>query len=80
LETTKNQGITISARSRERGLRAQGCGLFPVENLWVNLDFGLKARGWTEVKPSLANMVEAARELRQRAVLAGEAQPSSSTI
>jgi 5-methyltetrahydropteroyltriglutamate--homocysteine methyltransferase len=39
---------------------------FPAERLWVNPDCGLKTRGWAEVEPALANMVEAARELRQR--------------
>ncbi|WFM71755.1 5-methyltetrahydropteroyltriglutamate--homocysteine S-methyltransferase [Halomonas sp. CKK8] len=38
----------------------------PVERLWVNPDCGLKTRGWEEVEPALANMVEAARELRRR--------------
>jgi 5-methyltetrahydropteroyltriglutamate--homocysteine methyltransferase len=36
------------------------------ENLWVNPDCGLKTRAWDEVKPSLKNMVEAARELRKK--------------
>jgi 5-methyltetrahydropteroyltriglutamate--homocysteine methyltransferase len=35
------------------------------ENLWVNPDCGLKTRAWDEVKPSLRNMVDAARELRK---------------
>ncbi|QJQ94536.1 MULTISPECIES: 5-methyltetrahydropteroyltriglutamate--homocysteine S-methyltransferase [Halomonadaceae] len=38
----------------------------PVERLWVNPDCGLKTRQWAEVEPALANMVEAARELRRR--------------
>ncbi|WP_322527858.1 5-methyltetrahydropteroyltriglutamate--homocysteine S-methyltransferase [Salinicola sp. LHM] len=38
----------------------------PAERLWVNPDCGLKTRGWAEVEPALANMVEAARELRKR--------------
>ncbi|WP_444676741.1 5-methyltetrahydropteroyltriglutamate--homocysteine S-methyltransferase [Halomonas sp. E19] len=38
----------------------------PVERLWVNPDCGLKTRGWAEVEPALANMVQAARELRRR--------------
>ncbi|TDR51476.1 methionine synthase (B12-independent) [Halomonas ventosae] len=38
----------------------------PVERLWVNPDCGLKTRGWEEVEPALASMVEAARELRRR--------------
>ncbi|GHC16029.1 5-methyltetrahydropteroyltriglutamate--homocysteine S-methyltransferase [Aidingimonas halophila] len=38
----------------------------PAERLWVNPDCGLKTRAWDEVEPALANMVEAARELRRR--------------
>ncbi len=38
--------------------------LIPGDNLWVNPDCGLKTRQWEEVKPSLANMVECARQLR----------------
>ncbi|CAM3351677.1 5-methyltetrahydropteroyltriglutamate--homocysteine S-methyltransferase [Halomonas lysinitropha] len=38
----------------------------PVERLWVNPDCGLKTRGWAEVEPALAHMVESARELRRR--------------
>jgi 5-methyltetrahydropteroyltriglutamate--homocysteine methyltransferase len=32
--------------------------------LWINPDCGLKTRKWQEVRPALANMVAAARELR----------------
>ncbi len=32
--------------------------------LWINPDCGLKTRKWEEVRPALANMVAAARELR----------------
>lgn len=38
----------------------------PAERLWVNPDCGLKTRGWAEVEPALANMVKAAKVLRQR--------------
>jgi 5-methyltetrahydropteroyltriglutamate--homocysteine methyltransferase len=38
--------------------------VLPPANLWVNPDCGLKTRGWAEVKPALANLVAAARELR----------------
>ncbi|AVI62395.1 5-methyltetrahydropteroyltriglutamate--homocysteine S-methyltransferase [Halomonas sp. GFAJ-1] len=38
----------------------------PAERLWVNPDCGLKTRGWAEVESALANMVEAAKILRQR--------------
>ena len=37
-----------------------------LSQLWVNPDCGLKTRAWAEVKPALANMVAAARLLRQR--------------
>ena len=37
----------------------------PVERLWVNPDCGLKTRGWTETRLALANMVQAARKLRE---------------
>ena len=36
----------------------------PRERLWVNPDCGLKTRKWDEVRPSLHNMVAAARRLR----------------
>ena len=36
----------------------------PVQRLWVNPDCGLKTRGWTETRQALANMVEAAKNLR----------------
>jgi 5-methyltetrahydropteroyltriglutamate--homocysteine methyltransferase len=32
--------------------------------LWINPDCGLKTRKWEEVRPALANMVAAAREIR----------------
>ncbi|MCS6997350.1 MAG: 5-methyltetrahydropteroyltriglutamate--homocysteine S-methyltransferase [Casimicrobiaceae bacterium] len=43
------------------------------ERLWVNPDCGLKTRRWEEVRPALANMVEAARRLRAEAVAAAAA-------
>ena len=36
----------------------------PVERLWVNPDCGLKTRGWEETRAALANLVQAARDLR----------------
>ncbi len=36
----------------------------PPEQLWVNPDCGLKTRGWPEVEQALANMVSAAKQLR----------------
>ncbi|MEM9444715.1 MAG: 5-methyltetrahydropteroyltriglutamate--homocysteine S-methyltransferase [Verrucomicrobiota bacterium] len=48
--------------------------LLPRQNLWVNPDCGLKTRQWTEVKPSLINMVETAKALR-----AGTSNPQKYT-
>jgi 5-methyltetrahydropteroyltriglutamate--homocysteine methyltransferase len=42
------------------------------DQLWVNPDCGLKTRAWGEVEPSLRNMVQAARQLREELVAAGE--------
>ncbi len=36
-----------------------------LQQIWVNPDCGLKTRGWKETLPSLKNMVEAAREMRE---------------
>ncbi len=38
--------------------------VLPKEQLWINPDCGLKTRKWEEVKPALANMVEAVRRVR----------------
>ncbi|WP_419554945.1 hypothetical protein [Pseudoalteromonas luteoviolacea] len=35
-----------------------------MQRLWVNPDCGLKMRAWRETPEVLANMVEAAKELR----------------
>lgn len=44
--------ITLALTSIDRG------------RLWINPDCGLKTRNWKEVKPSLKNMVQAAKNLR----------------
>jgi 5-methyltetrahydropteroyltriglutamate--homocysteine methyltransferase len=46
-------------------LLQQACAVLAPEQIWVNPDCGLKTRRWAEVEPSLANMVAAARQLRQ---------------
>ncbi len=38
--------------------------VLPKEQLWINPDCGLKTRKWSEVKPSLKNMVEAVKIVR----------------
>jgi 5-methyltetrahydropteroyltriglutamate--homocysteine methyltransferase len=37
------------------------------DQIWVNPDCGLKTRKWTEVRPALVNMVEAAKQIRTEA-------------
>ncbi len=37
----------------------------PAERLWVNPDCGLKTRAWPETRAALANMVQAAKNLRE---------------
>ena len=62
-------GITDPASIKfrnENELMEKAAERIPVERLWVNPDCGLKTRGWEEVEPALANMVEAARQLRRR--------------
>lgn len=39
----------------------------PARHLWVNPDCGLKTRNWPETKAALANIVLAARQMRQQA-------------
>jgi 5-methyltetrahydropteroyltriglutamate--homocysteine methyltransferase len=45
-------------------LRSALCHI-PKEQLWVNPDCGLKTRQWDEAYPSLKNMVDAARRVRE---------------
>ncbi|MFN4291835.1 MAG: 5-methyltetrahydropteroyltriglutamate--homocysteine S-methyltransferase [Permianibacter sp.] len=40
--------------------------LIPKERLWINPDCGLKTRQWPETEAALANLVQAARNLRIR--------------
>jgi len=47
-----------------RDLIVEAARRIPVEQLWVNPDCGLKTRSWTEAKPAVANLVEAAKEAR----------------
>ncbi|MEO1133226.1 MAG: 5-methyltetrahydropteroyltriglutamate--homocysteine S-methyltransferase, partial [Cyanobacteria bacterium J06639_1] len=48
-------------------LMSKAEAVLPRQNLWVNPDCGLKTRQWSEVKPSLINMVETASRLRATA-------------
>ncbi|WP_345209284.1 5-methyltetrahydropteroyltriglutamate--homocysteine S-methyltransferase [Mucilaginibacter gynuensis] len=40
--------------------------LLPVQNLWVNPDCGLKTRKWPETQQALKNMVDAAKQAREK--------------
>jgi len=44
---------------------------FRPEQIWVNPDCGLKTRNWEEVLPSLGNIVEAVRQIREEASAPG---------
>ena len=54
----------VAETDEMRGLLARAAAVLAPEQLWVNPDCGLKTRRWEEVEPSLQNMVEAARALR----------------
>jgi len=49
----------------------QATDALPAEQLWVAPDCGLKTRRYEEVEPSLRNMVDAAKQLREELVPAG---------
>jgi 5-methyltetrahydropteroyltriglutamate--homocysteine methyltransferase len=49
-------------------LLREAAGVLRPEQIWVNPDCGLKTRTWDEIEPSLANMVEAAKQLREELV------------
>ena len=54
----------VPERDEMVGLMDKAEAVLPRRNLWVNPDCGLKTRAWAEVKPSLINMVDAAKKLR----------------
>jgi 5-methyltetrahydropteroyltriglutamate--homocysteine methyltransferase len=56
----------IPSAAEMENLMLKAAEVLPPGNLWVNPDCGLKTRGWAEVKPALANLVECARALRAR--------------
>ncbi|MGQ0591123.1 MAG: 5-methyltetrahydropteroyltriglutamate--homocysteine S-methyltransferase [Gammaproteobacteria bacterium] len=47
-------------------LLRKALAVLPARNLWVNPDCGLKTRKWPETRAALANMVAAARALREQ--------------
>ena len=47
------------------GLIHKALDVLDREQMWVNPDCGLKTRRWVEVEPSLANMVQAAENVRE---------------
>jgi len=44
----------------------RACEVVDPARLWINPDCGLKTRGWAETRAALANMVHAARLMRER--------------
>ncbi|MDQ7038895.1 MAG: 5-methyltetrahydropteroyltriglutamate--homocysteine S-methyltransferase [Aquificota bacterium] len=55
----------VPAKEEIKEVVRRAMRVLPVDLLWVNPDCGLKTRRWEEVRPSLKNMVDAARELRE---------------
>jgi 5-methyltetrahydropteroyltriglutamate--homocysteine methyltransferase len=47
-------------------LMEKAIAVVPAGQLWINPDCGLKTRHWPETKKALIEMVQAAKELRQR--------------
>jgi 5-methyltetrahydropteroyltriglutamate--homocysteine methyltransferase len=58
----------IPSQAEIEALIQKAAQVVPIERLWVNPDCGLKTRQWAEVRPSLENMVNAARALREKNV------------
>mgnify|MGYP003818084115 CR=1 FL=1 len=56
-------------------LLLRAAAVIPPERLWANPDCGLKTRAWPEVTAALANMVAAARRVREK--LAGKRPPAA---
>ncbi|MGR0220498.1 5-methyltetrahydropteroyltriglutamate--homocysteine S-methyltransferase [Agromyces sp. ZXT2-6] len=56
-----------------RSLLERAVGGVPAGRLWVNPDCGLKTRGYDETVASLANIVEAARAVRERVAVGANA-------
>ena len=56
----------VPTASEMTRLLDKATAVIPPENLWVNPDCGLKTRGWPETEAALANMVAAARTLREK--------------
>jgi 5-methyltetrahydropteroyltriglutamate--homocysteine methyltransferase len=50
----------------------KAAAVIPASHLWVNPDCGLKTRNWLETEQALANMVAAAKQIRQEYI-----QPTS---
>jgi 5-methyltetrahydropteroyltriglutamate--homocysteine methyltransferase len=56
----------IPTKEEIREVIERALKIFPKELLWINPDCGLKTRKWEEVIPSLENMVEVAKEFREK--------------
>ena len=51
-----------------RKIARRALKFIPRRNFWINPDCGLKTRKWEEVLPSLKNVVQLARELREEKI------------
>ncbi|SET59565.1 5-methyltetrahydropteroyltriglutamate--homocysteine S-methyltransferase [Paenibacillus sp. NFR01] len=57
-------GVEEIGRNIEQALR-----VLDAEQFWINPDCGLKTRGWEETGAALRNMVEAAKQAREKTIL-----------
>ncbi len=55
----------VPSKAEMVALMEKARSVIPAEQLWVNPDCGLKTRHWDETKKALAEMVNAAKELRE---------------
>lgn len=50
-------------------LLQKASAVIPPAQLWVNPDFSLKTRGWEETEAALANMGQAAKQMRKSIII-----------
>lgn len=60
----------VPDKSEMVALLEKATAVLAPEQIWVNPDCGLKTRGWPETRAALQALVEAAREMRERAAVA----------
>ncbi len=54
----------VPSNEAMKGVIERAMKFIPRQNIWINPDCGLKTRNWKEVKESIRNMVDMAKEMR----------------